>query len=151
MAQGNFTENFRLDAIKQITARGHSVPDVSKRLGVSAHLLYSWKKRYAASPTAVVQDDLSAEIRRLKQELARVTEERDVLKRGEPLRTRISPRIQNEIRIYKRASPAIYCASHVQHAHRSSQRLLYVVQATVQQTGCGGSDLSHSHSRLSPL
>ena len=35
MGQGNFTEDFRLDAIKQITERGHSVADVSKRLGVS--------------------------------------------------------------------------------------------------------------------
>ena len=35
MGQGNFTEDFRLDAIKQITERGHSVADVSQRLGVS--------------------------------------------------------------------------------------------------------------------
>jgi transposase-like protein len=48
MGQGNFTEDFKLDAIKQITERGHSVADVSKRLGVSTHSLYSWRKRYAA-------------------------------------------------------------------------------------------------------
>ena len=29
MGQGNFTEDFKLDAIKQITERGHSVADVS--------------------------------------------------------------------------------------------------------------------------
>jgi transposase len=80
MGQGNFTEDFRLDAIKQITERGHSVADVSKRLGVSTHSLYSWMKRYAVSPAAVLKDDRTAEIRRLKQELARVTEERDILK-----------------------------------------------------------------------
>ena len=39
-------------------------------------------KRSAASPTAAVKDDQSAEIRRLKQELARVTEERDILKKA---------------------------------------------------------------------
>ena len=82
MGQGNFTEDFRLDAIKQIMERGHSVADVSKRLGVSTHSLYSWMKRYAASPTAAVKDDQAAEIRRLKQELARVTEERDILKKA---------------------------------------------------------------------
>ena len=100
MGQGNFTEDFKLDAIKQITERGHSVADVSKRLGVSTHSLYSWRKRYAASTPVVMKEDQSTEIRRLKQELARVTEERDILKRGEPSRTRISPRMQNEIRIY---------------------------------------------------
>ena len=82
MGKGNFTEDFKLDAIKQITERGHSVADVSKRLGVSTHSLYGWMKRYAARPFAVVKDDQSAEIRRLKQELARVTEERDILKKA---------------------------------------------------------------------
>jgi transposase len=45
MGQGNFTEDFKVDAIKQITERGHSVADVSKRLGVITHSLYSWMKR----------------------------------------------------------------------------------------------------------
>ena len=82
MGRGNFTEDFRLDAIKQITERGHSVADVSQRLGVSTHSLYGWMKRYAASPPVVVKEDQSAEIKRLKQELARVTEERDILKKA---------------------------------------------------------------------
>ena len=82
MGKTNFTEEFKLDAIKQITERGYSVADVSMRLGVSTHSLHSWMRRYAASPTAAVKDDQSAEIRRLKQELARVTEERDILKKA---------------------------------------------------------------------
>ena len=94
MGHPRFTEDFRIDAIKQITERGHSIADVSQRLGVSTHSLYAWIKRHAASPSAMVKDDQSAEIRRLKLELARVTEERDILKRGEPRRTRISPRMQ---------------------------------------------------------
>lgn len=40
MGKGNFTDEFRLDAIKQITERGYSVADVSKRLSVSTHSLY---------------------------------------------------------------------------------------------------------------
>jgi transposase len=40
MGQSNFTDDFRLDAIKHITERGHSVADVSTRLGVSTHSLY---------------------------------------------------------------------------------------------------------------
>ena len=39
-------------------------------------------KQDAARPAAAVNDDQSAEIRRLKQELARVTEERDILKKA---------------------------------------------------------------------
>lgn len=82
MGKPRFTEEFKIDAIKQITERGHAVSDVSQRLGVSTHSLYAWMKRYSASPGTVAKDDQSAEIRRLKQELARVTEERDILKKA---------------------------------------------------------------------
>ena len=82
MGQARFTEDFKADAIKQITERGHSIADVSQRLGVSTHSLYAWIKRHAASPSPAVKDDQSAEIRRLKLELARVTEERDILKKA---------------------------------------------------------------------
>ena len=33
MGKGNFTEDFKLDAIKQITERGYPVLEVSQRLG----------------------------------------------------------------------------------------------------------------------
>jgi transposase len=82
MGKGNFTEDFKQDAIKQITERGHSVADVSKRLGVSTHSLYGWMKRYSVPPATAVKEDQTAEIRRLKQELSRVTEERDILKKA---------------------------------------------------------------------
>ena len=82
MGQPRFTEDFKADAIKQITERGHSIADVSQRLGVSTHSLYAWIKRHAASPIVAMKDDQSTEIRRLKQELARVTEERDILKKA---------------------------------------------------------------------
>ncbi len=62
MGKGNFTEDFKLDAIKQITERGYPVLEVSQRLGVSTHSLYGWIKRYAASPGAAVKDDQPAEI-----------------------------------------------------------------------------------------
>jgi len=52
----------------------------SERLGVSQHSLYAWKRQLAK----VVSGDASkeAEIRQLKRELARVTEDRDILKDG---------------------------------------------------------------------
>lgn len=83
MTRPHFTDDFKIDAIKQITERGYSVADVSKRLGVSTHSLYAWMKRFS-KPAAVVEETVeqAAEIRRLKQELARVTEERDILKKA---------------------------------------------------------------------
>jgi transposase len=50
MGKANFTEDFRLDAIKQITERGRSVADVSQRPGVSTHSLLGWMRLYAGRP-----------------------------------------------------------------------------------------------------
>jgi transposase len=83
MTRPKFTEEFKIDAIKQITERGYSVADVSKRLGVSTHSLYAWLKRFSKSPVVAQETtEQAAEIRRLKRELARVTEERDILKKA---------------------------------------------------------------------
>lgn len=78
MGKPNFSDEFKRDAVAQITERGYPVAEVSQRLGVSQHSLYAWKRQLAK----VVSGDASkdAEIRQLKRELARVTEERDILK-----------------------------------------------------------------------
>jgi transposase len=77
MGKPNFSEEFKRDAVAQITERGYPVAEVSKRLGVSPYSLYAWKKKFSR---VSVGDDRDAEIRHLKRELARVTEERDILK-----------------------------------------------------------------------
>lgn len=64
MGQPRFTEDFTADAVKQITERGHSVSDVSQRLGVSTHSLYAWTKRYALPAESAAKSDQSVEIRR---------------------------------------------------------------------------------------
>ncbi|WP_374617286.1 IS3 family transposase [Thauera aminoaromatica] len=82
-AQQRFTEEFKIEAVKQVTDRGHPVAEVAVRLGVSAHSLYTWIKRYGVPAEQRAERDSQAdEIRRLKAELRRVTEERDILKKG---------------------------------------------------------------------
>jgi transposase len=80
MGKANFTEDFKRDAVRQITERGYPVAEVSQRLGVSQHSLYEWKKKFATSNAKASVD--ADEVRRLKKELARVTEERDILKKA---------------------------------------------------------------------
>ena len=79
MGKGNFSDEFKRDAVAQITERGYRVAEVSQRLGVSQHSLYAWKRRFSKAGSD--DDGRDAEIRQLKRELARVTEERDILKR----------------------------------------------------------------------
>ena len=78
LGKGNFSDDFKRDAVAQITERGYPVSEVSKRLGVSPHSLYAWKKKFSEPSGG---DDKDSEIRRLKRELTRVTEERDILNR----------------------------------------------------------------------
>ena len=79
MGKANFSDDFKRDAVAQITERGYPVAEVSKRLGVSPHSLYAWKKKFSQPSGG---DDKDSEIRRLKRELVRVTEERDILKKS---------------------------------------------------------------------
>ena len=83
MSNKRYTEEFRAEAVKQVTDRGHSVAEVAGRLGISIHSLYAWRKE-EVKPSAVRQADADqvSELRRVKSELRRVTEERDILKKA---------------------------------------------------------------------
>ena len=78
MSSKKFSDDFKRDAVAQITERGYPVKEVSGRLGVSPYSLYAWKKTFAKASTGESGKDI--EIRRLKRELARTVEERDILK-----------------------------------------------------------------------
>lgn len=78
-----YPEEFKIEAVKQVTVAGHSVADVAQRLGTTTHSLYAWIKRYGPDSEAYRKKaDDSSEIRRLQKELKRVTEERDLLKKA---------------------------------------------------------------------
>jgi len=131
MGKANFSDDFKRDAVRQITERGHPVVEVAQRLGVSAHSLYEWKRKYAAPVDK--GDEQAEENRRLKRELARVTEERDILKK----RPRTSPRMQSEVRVRGRASRAVRDSGHVPVPEHPSERLLCLAQAAVEQASTG--------------
>lgn len=86
MSNQRYPEEFKTQAVKQVTEKQLPVSKVAARLGVSVYSLYAWVKRYTKTQEQrVEEDDQSAEVRRLRAELKRVTEERDILKR--PQRT----------------------------------------------------------------
>ena len=84
MAKGiRLTDEFIQDAVAQIVERGYAVSDVAERLGISTKSLYTWKAQF--TKPAQVRDaelDLVAELKRVKKELARVTEVRNILKKA---------------------------------------------------------------------
>ena len=82
MGAYNYSDEFKRDAVHQITVRGYPVREVSQRLGVSTHSLYKWIKLFGEPASKANEIDHEAENRRLKRELARMTEERDILKKA---------------------------------------------------------------------
>jgi len=45
MSTKHYPEEFKIEAIKQVTERGRPVAEVATRLGVSSYSLYQWLKR----------------------------------------------------------------------------------------------------------
>ncbi|WP_336944585.1 IS3 family transposase [Acinetobacter modestus] len=83
MSSKRYPEEFKIEAVKQVTEKGYSVAEVAARLGTTTHSLYAWIKRYdPQQPKIIESNDPSAELAKLKKELQRVTEERDILKKG---------------------------------------------------------------------
>ena len=81
MGTSIYSDEFERDAVHQITVRGYQVRVVSRRLGVSLYSHYWWLKLFG-EPVPRPGLDHEAENRRLKRELVRVTEERDILKKA---------------------------------------------------------------------
>jgi len=82
MGQQRYTEEFRREAVRQVVEKGHAVKEVAGRLGVSSWSLYEWVRKAGPPPTASRLANKDDEIRRLRHELKRVTEERNILKKA---------------------------------------------------------------------
>ena len=78
-----YTDEFKQDAVAQVVERGYAVSEVAERLGISTKSLYTWRAQFTKAPRLRAEDsEQAAEVKRLKRELARVTEERNILKKG---------------------------------------------------------------------
>ncbi|WP_180297169.1 IS3 family transposase [Klebsiella pneumoniae] len=85
MGTPRFTPEFKEEVARQITERGYSVAEVSDRLGVSAHSLYKWLRAIKPDNSEQHARDLleaQSEILKLRAQLKRTEEERDILKKG---------------------------------------------------------------------
>jgi transposase len=81
MSSKRYTDEFKKEAVKQVTERGYSVAEVAERPGVTSNSLYTWIRRFGGKASKADTQD-KAEIAKLKSELRRVTEERDILKKA---------------------------------------------------------------------
>lgn len=85
MSSHRFTPECKEEAVRQVVERGYSVSEVSARLGDSTHSLYKWVKAVTPDETEKQAADLleaKSEILRLRAQMLRVEEERDILKKA---------------------------------------------------------------------
>jgi transposase-like protein len=75
-----FDPAFKREAVNHWLASGQSAAKVAAELGVSAHHLYGW--RADLEPTGGLSTaSLEAQLAATRRELARVSEQRDILKK----------------------------------------------------------------------
>ena len=85
MGRQRYTPEFKDEAVRQVTERGHAVAEVAVRLGVSSHSLYKWVRAVRPSKVEERSGELletKKEVLKLRAELRRVEEERDILKKA---------------------------------------------------------------------
>ncbi len=87
MAKKTYTEAFRAEACKLVTAEKYSKSEVCRKLGVSYQALGDWlaKARPTITPEQPLPDSpegLRARVRELEKQLRRAETEREILKKA---------------------------------------------------------------------
>ena len=83
----HFTREFKRDAVQLVTERGMPVGKVARDLDIHPNLLHLWRRRFMKDGDKAfvgkgrVQPE-AAEIKRLRKELEKVREQRDILKKA---------------------------------------------------------------------
>ncbi|UAY97872.1 IS3 family transposase [Dickeya dadantii] len=153
MGTPRFTPEFKEEAVRQITERGYSVAEVSDRLGVSAHSLYKWLRAIRPDNSEQHARDLleaKSEILKLRAQLKRTEEERDILKKGRAVLckgARLKYRFINEhrsvwgvmtmCRVLNVARAGFYAWLHnpVSARDKDNQRLLMLIRDSYSLSG----------------
>ena len=82
-----FTSEFKRQAVQLLNVGQRPAAEIARELGIPRNRLYKWQTELrargsSAFPGSGGRKERTTEITRLKRELARVTEERDILKKA---------------------------------------------------------------------
>lgn len=100
----HFSREFKRDAVQLVTERGMPVGKVAWELDIHPNLLHIWRRRFLAEGDKAfvgkgrVRPE-EAEMKRLRKELGKVREERDISKKPWPR----SPNGADEVSVHGRA------------------------------------------------
>lgn len=82
-----YTREFKLEAVRMSMEDGRSGAEVAKELGIHRNLLYKWRKAFLEDeeesfPGRGNLKASEAELQRLRREVARLREDREILKKA---------------------------------------------------------------------
>jgi transposase len=83
----HFSREFKRDAVQMVTERGMPVGKVARELDIHPNLLHLWRRKFLADGDKAfvgkgrVKPE-AAEIKRLRKELEKTREEKDILKKA---------------------------------------------------------------------
>jgi transposase len=84
MPKRKFTREFKLSAVQLVNQQGYKIAAAAKSLGVDAANVRGWVRQFSSEPGAAPAGDgaVAAEMARLRKDNARLTMERDILKKA---------------------------------------------------------------------
>jgi transposase len=82
-----FTTEFKREAVRMMANSGKAPADIARELGIHRNQLYKWKEQLGNGGSKVeggakIRQDGMDELTRLRLELERVKEERDIFKKA---------------------------------------------------------------------
>lgn len=82
--QNSYTSEFKESAVKLAIESDQPVAETARNLGVNVNTLHTWIGKYSKPKVTpeTTDEHIYDEVKRLKKELARVTQERDLLKKA---------------------------------------------------------------------
>ena len=79
-----YSSEFKESSVKLAIESKQPISQTAKELGIKANTLYTWVDKYSKpkEPSMRTDDHIYDENKRLKKELSRITQERDLLKKA---------------------------------------------------------------------
>lgn len=82
--QRNYSREFKVSAVRLVVEQGYTVVEAAKSLGVDDKTIRDWMAKYQSEvgPPPTGEAALKNQLRRLKEENARLLMEREILKKA---------------------------------------------------------------------
>jgi transposase len=93
MGRRTYSREFKISAVGLVQQQGYTVVQAAKSLGVDPASLRGWLKQFPAdgTPPPDSAGSVQAELRRLREEVRRLTMEREILKKATAFFAKESP------------------------------------------------------------